>query len=268
MTPGSQPEESGPELIRRRNWLQGCVISPGDLQLLDQHTGSQDESRCAIMLTHSCDLLARSYNAEPCVEVIPARPVDRRDSRYEMQRNPRRLDLPLRVNGVERYHELRAGDRLTLARQPFERLDPDPERLLEPLYVRRLVQWIVNRYDRDAFPDAFNARLLPAHRHLETLLEKEGAPVNAIYAQLSDTRELPPDTEYGLTLVIAMDTTLWAAARRQEVEQRLARPLAKLLDTCDGISVDDFEVKPNSQITLDDIGFYLRLDTIEFSPAD
>ncbi len=227
------------------------------------------ESRCGVILTHSCDLLARAYEAEPHVEVIAARPIDRRDSRYEMQRNPRRLHIPVSVAGVERYHELRAAERLTVPRQRLEHLDPGPERTLDPLHVRRVVQWIVNRYDRDAFPDAFNARLGPVRRRLEYLLETEGAAVDAIYVQLSDGRELPPAVEYRVTLVVAMDTALWAdAARRKEVDHRLVRPLAKLVDTCNGVAVDDCALKPNSQITLDDVSLYLRLVASEFSPAE
>lgn len=258
---------TNPERIRAAGWAQRSIISPSDLEVLREkgHLDVGTSDMCGIVLSQSCDVLAGSYDDEPIVEIIVADPLVKSDWRYVRLRNPRILHLLLRVGDVDTYHELQAFRRRTLPRHLLETIAPDPTRQLADASGRQLITWIVERYVRPAFPDEFLRRLGKVDKRLETLFKKKSSDTTGVWVWLNTQDELEPGTPYIINYaIVTMKSTAFADRIRLQRAEQFAIDLGRILEDCDGITIEIPVVRSESRFSLDDLGVYRRLDKSTF----
>lgn len=226
---------------------------PRDLGLLLlPDTASLAEDDLAVVVSQDCDVTNSSLVSEPTVEVIIGRPVLREDGGLKHGRNPRRIQFP--TSTID--YEASVHDRFVLDRAPLRDRCPD-EITLVPAAVRSLASWLARRYDRVAFPTAFNIRVKPRQKTVFRELKRCGV-LSALYFLMSP-RELPQDSDYQVVVCGAVTREHDNPTDREDAIKALDR-LCHELGKCAGIVIQDYEVRSESEITLEDLRLYRRWD--------
>jgi hypothetical protein len=141
-------------------WKQGSVF-PAELasgiavEARVQPWGADD---LVLVISQDCDVLNTSLEHEPNVEVHFARAIsaERRDGRYANGRNPRALQFSSAASGVSQLYSVSIHQKFSAPRTAL--LKGIPRFQLEPAVVSLIGRWTAKRYDRSAFPDAFNRK--------------------------------------------------------------------------------------------------------------
>jgi hypothetical protein len=144
--------------------------------------------------------------AEPVVEVVGARRLDRPDPMLIEGRNPRKLHLLLTATDSGAL-EVLGRDRGTVARDRLSEFSP--EGTLEVAALDELVEWLARRYKRPAFPDAVMARLSHVRRRIERLLRKFTDDFAGVYVALNTWAELRDDQTYELLVLLVVHEKTW-----------------------------------------------------------
>ena len=169
---------------RNTPWRQGSVVSPeGFFQLGLAGTG--DTRGIALVISHDCDL-ARPPEAEPQVELIVAKRVERGDGNLTHAKNARLLHLPLFEAGNEITIELSANGKLLVAKASLEYRYFDGTRVLHPQCRPILQTWLASRYRRPAFPNEFENRLRnkKVHDQIRKIMTPYGQEVIAVFFEV------------------------------------------------------------------------------------
>ena len=238
--------------FEEQGWRQGSVL-PRELGLMlipDPPSLGVDD--IAVVVSQDCDVTNSSLMSEPTVEVIIGRPVRSEDGGLKHGRNPRRIQFP--TSAVD--YEASVHERFVLDRAHLRDRRPD-ETTLDPATVRSLASWLARRYDRVAFPTAFNDRLKPRRKTVFRELKRCGV-LSAVYLLMSP-EELDQESDY----VIGVCGSVTREHDNSTDRETAVKALDKLcveLGKCVGIVVTDHEVRSESEITLDDLRFFRRWD--------
>lgn len=226
---------------------------PNDLGLtLIPDTAALNANDIAVVISQDCDVTNSSLELEPTFEVIIGRPVLREDGGLKHGRNPRRIQFPTSTAD----YEASIHDRFVLHRASLLDRRPD-ETTLDPTTVRSLASWLARRYDRVAFPTAFNARLKPREKTVFRELKRCGV-LSAVYLLMSD-EELPQESDYHV-IVCGAVTREHDNPTDRETAVKALDMLCVELGKCAGIVIEDHEVRSESEITLDDLRLFRRWD--------
>ena len=240
------------EAIRSNGWLQGSIFDVAAHARLQPSCSCElSPDDCCIVLSQSCDIACPDFDAEPVVEVVVAKRIDRLIGNFTHSKSTRRLHLPIIVVGKDIPHEVQVRHRFTIPRQILSECKRDPNRILSQAAEGDLIHWIVARYSRTAFPDEFNIRT-------SSTIDKKIKPqlvklhrLKAIYVALIPWEELGEADSYAISLLGTMNTEDYGNLEyRTDVESGLAQ-IVKELAKCKGITVDDYAVQPESEVTLD-----------------
>ena len=108
-------------------WSQGTVV-PHDLLPFGTLPTSVPTDAKLIVLSHDCDLVNLSYEAEPFVELFVARPraAENRDDLLFNGKNPRKLQFFAQANGETRLYEIDVHEKYRVDRRILEKVQPDP----------------------------------------------------------------------------------------------------------------------------------------------
>lgn len=186
--------------ILPNGWRQGS-IAPQDLAdalRQDQQLEIQGDS-LLLVASHDCDVTNASFEVEPDVEFLIARPVGARNGTFTRGKNPRRLHLEVVTPDGPRPFEVACGDRVRTSRRRLIGLRPLDGHGLRPQDRRLLAQWLARRYDRAAFPSAFDARWKPVRDKIRRLLQRTGQFVDHVFITVEDT-ELPEGETYRIVV--------------------------------------------------------------------
>lgn len=244
--------------LRRHGWRQGAIL-PAASHAAIQIDLSLNDSDCCIVASQSCDILCEDFTAEPYVDLVIARPISgSANGNYTFAKNARRLHLDVTVKGDVGVYEALASDRRTIRRQLLATHGPDIGRRLSPEAVEHVIQWLVSRYRRKAFPDEFNARTHEVFdRKVKPRLQRL-AQVTALYVALNSWEELQSGMDYKLSLLATMLRSQYAdPALRAAVEKGMGE-IANFFRVCPGIDVDDFAVRSEADVTLDEVRHLAR----------
>lgn len=225
---------SGTSVLHNTLWRQGSVI-PRELLPSSLLPEDLDPVAKLVLLSHSCDVVHTSYEAEPYAEFLIAHRVAAIDGSKTKGKNPRRLQLPISINGEETFHEISIHDKARMDRKLLENGSPDPHCLISPGNIRLLGTWAGKRYHRHAFPDAFNRRTSGATKRLKRSLERNGHAVLGVFLYLDTDRELPETDDYRIMVWVVAERS---ATENDEEEQKLLSLVAEIsaaLGTCSGI---------------------------------
>lgn len=151
---------------RNTIWRQGSVLAQKDFQTV----GLTDEPAAdlAIAISHDCDIANDNMDAEPAVEFIFSRILEKRDGNYTHGKNPRILHLDYTHNEKTVWIELIASRRVIVQKNLLEAVLPDQTYSL--ITHQTFQSWLAVRYRRIALPNSLVERL----RSVSTYIEKEG----------------------------------------------------------------------------------------------
>ena len=257
------------QAIRDNGWLQGSVFGRADHGSLIDYlpdTIQVGENDCLIVVSHSCDVLNRSAQKEPYVEVCVAKPCEHDNSKRN-GKNSRLLQVSLEESGTAHAIEIHAKDRFFLPRTLLAELYPDPDRQLNKSDIEILRSWLAARYHRSAFPDAFNERTNQAFNNVRKRAKAVSAHVSAIFIALDpQEEELPDGQSYSVAIIGAIPDEILDVEpdARQQVDLFLTE-LATQLAKCKGIRVVDHDAQLESEISIRDLRHLRRLDYDDLS---
>ena len=238
------------EAITANGWTQGSFLSADAARDLGLDGGGIDGW---LIASHPCDVVARSLDNEPFVDVVPVRLIDAVEGTYAFGGNPRKLHVAI----VGRAFEADLIGRRTLQRDLLGNATPAGN--LDKRSARTFAQWLGNRYSRSFFPDAFNSRRQPSSKRVNNILKRLGSNLSGVYIDVTDA-ELEDDEAYAVTLLfttlpeVAKDPSAWADANKA------ADQIVELWNDEKGINVDDYFVESEDDVPISMLRIYTRLD--------
>lgn len=245
--------------IGRNGWRQ-CSVAPSDLaEAVARDIPTLEQGGLLFVASHDCDVTNRSFSKEPNVEFLVARRVATKDGNYTLGKNSRLLHLDIATPAGPQPHELSADCKYRTTRRQLLGRRPSGDHRVFDTDRRLISRWLAKRYDRAAFPDAFNARVRPAQAELRRLLGRTGGPVTGLYLAIAE-EELPSEELYELVIRATISVEDYADPALRAQAQECVDGLAGLLGGCDNIDVRDSALVAEDQLTLDDLSRVKRWD--------
>lgn len=239
--------------ILASGWRQGSIAPPDLADVLRQQERSDIPIDALLFIaSHDCDVTNASFTVEPDVEFLVGRPVAQLNGTFTRGKNPRRLHLEIVTPDGTRPFEVRSSDRFRTSRRRLLDRTPWEGRTVRPQDRRLFAQWLAKRYDRAAFPAAFDARWKSARKEIRQLLDRTGHFLDGVFLTVED-RELPEEETYSIVVrgVISLDNADDPARRAQA--QECVDGLAALLAERAGIEVLDSALVREDEFTLHDV---------------
>jgi hypothetical protein len=165
-----------------------------------------------VVISHDCDL-AQSADAEPSVEVIIGRFVDKPDGTYTHCKNLRRLHLSFSGGEAQCTIEIEQRRRTSVPKEApvgtasLVNFSPRLELGLKYTERRTLQRWLASRYERSAFPDEFDRRLRQTKvaEFLPKAFKDSGQHIPGVYFDVDEGQEVTrdgPDDPYRLVVTL------------------------------------------------------------------
>lgn len=224
-----------------------------------------------IVISHDCDLVNPSLEAEPYVEIVVARPKtsDQRNSLLFYGKNPRRVQFFAQEAGDRRLYEINIHEKFRLDRRILGAGTRDKTISIGPEDILVLAKWAMRRYHRPSLPSAFQNRISSAIKgKLCRKLEKDGEDVLSVYLGLNKLEELKPEEPYLALLRIVVAPEVLEDDEREKRVIGVVSEVRKLLAQCPGITIEDADVASEAEITLQDLRHLVRWDFDYLSPED
>lgn len=160
-------------------------------------------------------------------------------------------------------YEVGAKDKREIPRAILARHQPDRQRTLPPDATNTLVAWIIGRYERQAFPDAFQERIKPIEKDLRKAIA-ELIDVEALFIRLHSYDELPPAESYRIELLFAMRDEIYnEESARLEVE-RILNKIRILIGDLPGIELENDDLRSEARISLHELRSLRRWGDFDF----
>jgi hypothetical protein len=195
-----------------------------------------------VIVSQTCDVVARKIEAEPFVEVLHCKPIDKLRSEYKELRSTRILDFkPNRDTHdaiVLSAHAI--VDRYLIPRELLRDRAPDPARRLSSVATTRVLAWYALRYARPAWPDAFVKRICQTQTTIKAALEPLKDDIAEVRISIAEkAKELEEGEDYHVAIFFVVDEDVWKGdvEGRGVINEVFAKFVADL-DGCEGIEVD------------------------------
>jgi hypothetical protein len=233
-------------------WKQGSILARENFQEVELVNVA--DADLAVAISHDCDIANDNLDAEPAVEFILARIVEKRDGNFALGKNPRTLHLSYTQEESSIVLELSALKKIAIHKNILVKLQPNyAYQIAEPVYV--LSSWLALRYRRLALPNSLVNRLKPVFDRMEEVGKKNSAGVLSFQLFYDPKEELPPEEEYELSLIIVYTTDdtnheEMATAMAKDIKNKFSNLLEKTkkfgtvyLRKCEAVSEMEFTLK-------------------------
>jgi hypothetical protein len=235
-------------------WRQGTILPHN---LLPDSTLAVPLTTDAklLLISHDCDLVNSSYDAEPFVELLVARakPIAGRDGRMFNGKNPRKLQFTAKENGETQLYEINVHEKYRVKREILETGTRDKTVEIAAKDVLLIAKWAGRRYYRPSLPSALMGRAAPVKDKLSKKLKNSGEDISRVYAGLNTLEELPDAEPYRLILRIVVSSETCEDESREQRALSVVSEMRKLLSQCQGIVVEDADLVTESEMTLADV---------------
>jgi len=224
-----------------------------------------------IVLSHDCDLVNGSYEAEPFVELFAARPrpPEHKNGVLFNGKNPRRLQFFVQENGEPRLYEIDVHEKYRVDRRILEKGSRDSSIAVHERDVVTMAKWASRRYNRPSMPTAFLNRISnPIKDKLTKKLKRDGEDVVCILVAANTIEELADDKSYRIILWVVIYPDAGQEETREQRAIGVVSELRKLLSQCQGIEVEDADLRITSEVTMFDLQSLVRWDFDYLSPDD
>lgn len=230
-------------------WEQGSILDLSQLPATDVEPPFE-AGTLPIVISQSCDVIHDSFDEEPKVDLLLARPIEVVEGNFTDGKNPRTFDFVRKVGlSDEAYRcfireKMQSDRRILLGKLPIDRIDDD--------IILALKRWVGKRYTRAALPTKFNDRARPCIDTIKAIL-KRNSEITGIYLSLSSDEELPDGSPYGLILTT---TVLPKTKADENAFDRVIRATSKIseaLNACNGLEIMEATPKSEEYVTLYDL---------------
>lgn len=251
------------EAIRENGWKQGAVLLP---ESMPQQCEPEPKLRPGnpgsifIVLSQDCDVVQRSFEKEPHVELIRATPVEGSENGILLYgKNPRLIQIPI----GESYFECSCEDRFRIPRICLSACKPSEDHILSEIVVGLLREWVAKRYVRPAFPDNFNSRVNSGSegKAVVKILKQTGYLFEDIYLFCDPSeQELSSDSDYKIIVWPTMSNEDYEISFKRIEAVKACTKLEAALANCPGIVVNECELRHEGQVTIDDLHYFKPWD--------
>lgn len=235
--------------IAARGWCAGRVVPHTEVEKLGSHLtrhGAQltvvGEGEWLVVISQTCDVVARSIQAEPFVEVLHCIPVKGKiRTQHANLRSTRRLDFkPNRDTDAALVLTAHATiDRYLIPRELLVDIDPDPNRRFDDIAVKRVAAWYALRYSRPAWPDRFVERVHAYKEKFEAAISQIGDNLEVRVAISPSDIELAPERSYQIAIWFVVDALAWNDDPSvREMAHKAFGEFINIMKTCDGIELN------------------------------
>lgn len=193
---GTQLDDAG--------WRQGSIVKLIDHESLAPHTYAINDGDRLIVIMQSCDIIKEPDQAEPFIELIIARSIDKLDGNFTHNKNPRKLHLTIQTTSGDYPASIIQQEKLLAPRPSFIGLYPDEDVFLERHQIGNLARWLASRYQRPAFPNTFNnriAKIANANKKLDNAAKKISSAISGLYVQILPLKELDEGENYAVNIL-------------------------------------------------------------------
>ena len=240
--------------VDANGWRQGSVCDARELHQLCG-VGSPTEHRLAILVSHDCDIVHRNAANEPFVEWLVEHEIKKLKREFLYGKNPRRLHL----EHAGKCYEVLAHSRCTTPRDCLLKFRAGPK--LTSKLMGQIADWLGKRYSRPAFPDAFNDRLGKNDSEIREAIAKGHELLRAILIRVEPIdRELSAEKPYQVSLFGVMKDRDYNDPAKRENCQALISEVESLLADCDGVQVDDCQLRSDAHVSLAELDFLEEWD--------
>jgi hypothetical protein len=225
--------------VTARGWRQGDVLPIEAHAAIGKVIGRNVESEQAcIVITHSCDLV-RPDPTLP-IEIVIATPTHKTlDGGLTYGRSRKKLQLLLTSGNGKEAFEILALDHFKIPLTILGQHGPDQTRhWVDSDQPESLLEWLVARYARPGFPNAFENRITSDKKALVKAAKKL-THVWRIYLGLSSWGELPHDQPYIVELRFVMRLTDFEDVEKRRETLAAVSQFLKVLRACSDINVPD-----------------------------
>lgn len=254
---------------RETPWRQGHVLPQEAVAELGFAHAVLPDATCVVVISHDCDIANDDLSVEPDVEVIIGCLPTTTNGNFSWAKAPRTLHLETIRAGTKATIELTAAAKCIVSKEMLAAFNPDVMYSLSGNSLSALRSWLAVRYNRAAFPDAFNSRLsqFRVDRKLTKLIELLEHRLSAVYFNIDGGVEIDRSDEsaYELEIVLVYPPGDDPELTAEDIET-LEVAIIKLFDeihfhqntntwhgielkTCMSISEDDLTVSQTRLLT-------------------
>ncbi len=222
-----------------------------------------------IVLSHDCDLVNKSYEAEPYVEFLVALPRETKDRNGLLfnGKNPRKLQFLAQENGEERLYEIDIHDKYRAERRILEEGSKDASITIHERDVVTIAKWASRRYSRPSVPSAFMDRISnPVKDKIFKKMKRDGDDIRYVVLAFDTVEELADGRPYRVILGVVVDPEVCENDAQEQRANGVVSELRKLLAQCKGIEIEDADLRKTSDISLLDWQQLIRWDFDYLSP--
>jgi hypothetical protein len=205
-----------------------------------------------VLLSHSCDIVHGSYDVEPYIEFLVARPASELDGGKTNGKNPRFLQCQLVVRGVESLYEISAHEKYRDQRITLERGFPDSSCHISNGDIQIMGRWAGKRYHRPAFPTAFDKRASRGKKKFKKAFERYGAKVTGTFIFFESVLELADNEPYRIIVRVVAPRAVLEDEREEETILKLVAKLQEAFADCPGIEVKELKLDSEAEFSLED----------------
>ncbi len=253
--------------IIARNWKQGALIKPiaDERFFLNSHIDVNADD-WYLVISQTCDLVHDNFDIEPYFEVLRVQQVTGSPKiEYAAGKNSRILHQSFSCFGGDCYFFGQPSDRFFVDRALL--LEHEPEIFITENEMDIIINWIVNRFARAAFPEEFVKRWKERHKKIERIIKKLLA-VKDIYIKLEPFCEIPDDAAYQIEIYLVLENQDFDDVAIHKQYTDFARSLEDQFNSCHLIDVEIIEPRSMADMTLDELQYLKRWDYSYLSYRD
>lgn len=233
------------EKLRDLNWSAGSVFAKEAYPAIRQylaHPGQDSqapigEDEWLVVISQTCDIVAKKLQQEPFVEVLRCRPIVAPRRQFANLRSTRTLDF--RPN-PEHHPSIvltahATADRYLIPRQLLLESMPDGNRRLTATAITRIQRWYALRSTRPSWPDDFVTRIKAADGDLKSALTPQCDYIAEIRVAFTAKND-----GYRVLVYFVVDEEHWSDVEGVRVPVQSAfMAFVSALKKCKGIEVDE-----------------------------
>lgn len=240
---------------------QGSIIKVSDLYLGDQ-SNFEDENY-VFVISHDCDITAEA-DKEPDIEVLKVQILDEgeQDPNLIYGKSPREIDLPVFINGIQKYLKLSQLTKTKISKQHNQNVIADDSLMIEDKGVKLLRSWLSSRYKRHSFPENLAQRLSRLQNKIESRCKSQ-TKANGIIALFINVDpnelELEDGEPYEIDIAIVYEIEIVQASENaQALKIDIEKCLEQIETQYPNSIIGKVSIRSDSEFTFKDMRSYVE----------
>lgn len=177
------------EWTRQTQWRQGSLLSAQSAIDLGLRRENEANNFVLMAISHDCDIANENLHAEPAVEFLIGKLIDKVDGSFTRAKNARTLHLEFETPEGKKAVAFAIRNRVHVEKADLADHAPDGKwSHTSPKGPISLRWWLAARYFRSSFPDSFEARLTQSKldQKIDKQLSPHGEAVYGIFFLVDD----------------------------------------------------------------------------------